>query len=411
MHERLASSLRKSAALVALLAHALVLPGCESRQRPRPEDRPATPAGSASSRLVELALASDMPIERRLQIAGTLEPDERVIVSAKVTGRLASLAVDIASRVEPGQVIAEIEPRDYQLEVEQARASLAQARAELGLEADETTAELDVDNTAIVREARATRDEAATNLARARSLAKEGLATGSALDAAEASAVRAETSLQAAREQVRIRKASVHQRAAGLRAAQQKLADAELRAPIHGIVQARLTSVGSYLAAGAPVVEIVRIDPLRLRIAVPERDAPSVHEGQPVSVQLEGDQRTYGGKVTRLSPALDTGSRTLLVEADIANPGNLRPGNFVRAEIAIGARPALTIPKRAVVVFAGLTKVVLVERGEAVERTVVLGDSAGDRVEVLSGLKAGEAVVVAPGSLQQGQRVRVKDAR
>ena len=408
MHERLASSLRKSAALVALVAHAGLLAGCESQKRPRPED---APAGSASPRLVALAPVSEMPVERRLQIAGTLEPDERVIVSAKVTGRLASLAVDIASRVEPGQVIAEIEPRDYQLEVEQARASLAQARAELGLEADETTSELDVDNTAIVREARATRDEAATNLARARALAKEGLATGSALDAAEASAVRAETSLQAAREQVRIRKAAVHQRAAGLRAAQQKLADAELRAPIHGIVQARLTSVGSYLAAGAPVVEIVRIDPLRLRIAVPERDASSVSQGQPVSVKLEGDQQSYAGKVTRLSPALDTASRTLLIEADIANPGNLRPGNFVRAEIAIGARPALTIPKSAVVVFAGLTKVVLVERGQAVERTVALGDGAGERVEVLSGLKAGEAVVVAPGSLQQGQRVRVKGAR
>jgi RND family efflux transporter MFP subunit len=411
MHERLASNLRKSAALVAILSHAGVLAGCESRQRPSPEDRPGTPAGSASPRLVELAEASNMPIERRLRIAGTLEPDERVIVSAKVTGRLASLAVDIASRVEPGQVIAEIEPRDYQLEVEQARASLAQARAELGLEADETTGELDVDNTAIVREARATRDEAATNLARARALAKEGLATGSALDAAEASAVRAETSLQAAREQVRIRKAAVQQRAAALRAAQQKLADAELRAPIHGFVQARLSSVGSYLAAGTPVVEIVRIDPLRLRLAVPERDAPSVREGQSVSVQIEGDPQSYGGKVARLAPALDTASRTLLVEADIVNPGNLRPGNFVRAEIAIGARPALTIPKSAVVVFAGLTKVVLVEGGQAMERTVVLGDSAGDRVEVLSGLKAGEAVVVAPGSLQQGQPVRVKGAR
>jgi RND family efflux transporter MFP subunit len=411
MHERLASSLWKSAALVAIFSHAGVLAGCESPQRPSPEDHPGTPAGSASPRLVELAVVTNLPIERRLQIAGTLEPDERVIVSAKVPGRLASLAVDIASRVEPGQAIAEIEPRDYQLEVEQARASLAQARAELGLEADETTAELDVDNTAIVREARATRDEAATNLARARALAKEGLATGSALDAAEASAVRAETSLQAAREQVRIRKAAVQQRVAALRAAQQKLADAALRAPIHGIVQARLTSVGSYLAAGTPVVEIVRIDPLRLRLAVPERDARSVRQGQPVTVRLEGDQQSYGGRVTRLAPALDTASRTLLVEADIANPGNLRPGNFVRAEIAIGERPALTIPKSAIVVFAGLTKVVLVEGGKAVERTVELGDSAGDRVEVLSGLKAGEAVVVAPGSLQQGQPVRVKGAR
>jgi len=409
MHERFASVLRQSAAFVSVAASLFL--GCESRTNPRAEDRSAAGVGSAQPKLVELAAATEVPLGRTLEIAGTLDPDERVIVGAKVSGRLASISVDIASRVEPGQAIAQIETRDYQLEVDQARAGLNQARAELGLEPNEKTTELDIDNTAIVREARATRDEAATNLARARALAKEGLTTGSALDSAEATAVRAETSLQAAVEQVRIRKAGVRQREAVLSASQQKLEDALVRSPIQGTVQTRYGSVGAYLAAGTPIVEIVRTDPLRLRIAVPERDASSVREGQVVNVRVEGDDKKYAGRVTRLAPALDTASRTLLVEADIPNPGGLRPGNFVRAEIATGSRPALTIPKSAVVVFAGISKVVLVDKGKAVERNIEVGDTAGDRVEVVSGLKAGEAVVVVPGSLQQGQPVRVKGAR
>ena len=409
MNERRTSNGRSSAALALSLGLVWSANACQPKSSPEAEG--GAPRASAEPRAVELAPVMQTSLERRLEIAGTLEADERVIVGAKVEGRLASLRVDIGSRVEPGQIIAQVETRDYQLAVEQAEASLAQARAELGLERNQTIAELDVESTALVRQARATRDEATTNLARARALAREGLTTGSALDAAEAAAVRAETSLQAALEQVRIRKAAVQQRAAALRAAQQRLADTELKAPIGGVVQARLSNVGAFLSAGAAVVEIVRVDPLRLRIAVPERDAPKVQQGQAVSVRMDGDERPYGGRIVRIAPALESASRTLLVEAEVQNPGALRPGNFVRAEIATGARPALTIPKSALVVFAGTTKVVLVEKGSAVERTITVGDSAGDRIEVVSGLKAGDAVVAAPGSLQQGHAVRVKGRR
>lgn len=409
MSERWPFIVRKGAALASLAGSALLgLSACRDGERPRAEDS-ANPAGSA--RAVELTPVAEGPLEQRLEIAGTLNPDDRVIVGAKVAGRLASLDVDIASRVEAGQLIAQLETREYQLEVAQARAALAQARAELGLEPDQDVAALDVENTAIVRQASATRDEAAANLARARALSKEGLTTGSELEAAEATAVRAETALQAALETVRIRRAAVTQRLAALRAAEQRLADTAVRAPQEGIVQARLSSTGAYLSVGAPIVEIVRIDPVRLRLAVPERDAPRVRTGQAVRVRVEGDPNTYSGSVTRIAPALDAASRTLLVEADIPNPGTLHPGNFVRAELAVGSRAALTIPKRALRVFAGISKVVLVEQGRAVERNVTLGETVGERVEVLAGLRAGEQVVLEPGSLQQGQPVRVKPGR
>ena len=109
----------------------------------------------------------------------------------------------------------------------------------------------------------------------------------------------------------------------------------------------------------------------------------------------------------RLAPAIDPQSRTLLVESDIKNPGHLRPGSLVTAQIIVDSRPAPSVPATAIVRFAGLSKVITVEDGKAKEKQVVTGKTAGDRVEIVSGLAVGESVVARPGSLQQGQPVRV----
>ena len=102
-----------------------------------------------------------------------------------------------------------------------------------------------------------------------------------------------------------------------------------------------------------------------------------------------------------------TGKSSLLIEADIRNDGSLRPGNFVQARIVTGKRDVLAVPKTAIVTFAGMQKVILVNGGKAVERPVTTGDTRGDEVEVVTGLRAGEAVVDEPGTLQQGQPVHV----
>jgi multidrug efflux pump subunit AcrA (membrane-fusion protein) len=112
--------------------------------------------------------------------------------------------------------------------------------------------------------------------------------------------------------------------------------------------------------------------------------------------------------VARLAPALDQQSRTLLVETDIQNAGgHLRPGTLVTARIVVTSKPALTVPTSAIVQFAGLTKVITVEEGKAREKQVTTGKTSGDRTEIVSGVAAGERVVVKPGALQQGQAVRV----
>jgi RND family efflux transporter MFP subunit len=229
------------------------------------------------------------------------------------------------------------------------------------------------------------------------------------LDAAEAALVRAQSNLQSALEEVRIREAQLGQRRSDLGSAEQRLADTVLRSPLDGIVLSRMGHVGEYFAAGTPVVQIVRVDTLRLKLTIPEREATKVRQEQPVEVRVDGDSQVYMGRVARVAPSLETDSRSLLIEADLKNPGHLRPGSFAQCRVIVGSRQAATVPQSAIVSFAGLNKVIIVQDGKAVEKQVTLGKLLGERVEILSGLEPGAQVVSRPGSLKQGQAVRVKN--
>jgi len=332
-----------------------------------------------------------------------------VTAAVKVPGRVASIAIDLASRVTQGDTIASIDPTDYRLRVEQTAAAVSQARVLLGLSPDGTDDTIDPETTAIVRRATATLEEARTARERSETLARDGLTSTAELESAKAAYLRAETEVQSAREEVRLRGAALRQRRSELRLAQQQLSDTVIKAPITGVVQARRTNTGEYLLAGALVADIVRIDPLRLRLVIPEREAQAVAAGQSVRVEVEGDKQAYLGVIARLSPSLDQDNRTLLVEADIRNPGTLRPGVMARARIVAGSKPAPTVPTSAVVVFAGIEKVLTVEGGKAIEKRVTTGQRSGEMVEILSGVKVGDKVVNKPGSLQQGQPVRVTE--
>jgi RND family efflux transporter MFP subunit len=386
--------------------------GCDAGDAKPRAEAPGGRVGEAAARDVRLVPVSPSTLEQVIEIAGTLAADDQVTLATKVPGRLSTIDVDMASPVKQGQLIAQIETTDYEFGVQQAQASLGQARAQLGLSANSSSERLDVDSTALVRQAQATLEEARANAARLARLADEGLTPQADLDAARATLLRSEASIESAREEVRLRQAQVRQRESELSIARQRLADTAIRSPLDGFVQARRASRGEYLAAGAPVAEVVRIDPLRLRLAVPEREATSLRSGQPVRVRVSGQTgpdvaAEYAGVVARLAPSLDAQSRSLLIEADIKNPGTLRPGNFVQARIIVGQRNVLMVPESAVVTFAGLQKVILVEADKAVERTVTTGDVQGDAIEIVTGLREGDHVVDAPGVLQQGHPVRV----
>jgi RND family efflux transporter MFP subunit len=398
----------RSAAILlgAILAATAVCAAC---QREAPAARRATGAKVQEPRPVRVVPAVEGRLPRTVTVTGTLAADEEVAAGFRVAGRLSELAVDLGSVVRKGQVLARLDPSDFRIRVQQAEAALRQVRAGLGLPPEGPDESVDPEKTAPVREARAVMDEARLNRDRMAQLREKDLVPRAEYDAAVSRMLVAESRYQAGVEEVRNRQELLAERRAALSLARQQLADTVLVAPIDGAVRERRASVGEFLAAGAPVVALVRLHPLRLRVAVPEREAAALRIGQAVRVRVEGDPAEHEGRVARLSPSIQEQNRTLVVEAEVPNRGRrLRPGSFARAEIVVEAdRAAVLVPAAAIVTFAGVEKVFGVKDGVAVEKRIRSGRRAGDRVEVLEGLAAGEPIVAEPGNLAGGLPVTI----
>jgi RND family efflux transporter MFP subunit len=368
------------------------------------------PAASPEARAVRTARAAEVAVGKTVVVSGTLAAHEQATLATKVAGRLQSLAVDLGSPVRRGQLIARIEPTDFQLRVRQAEAALTEARARLGLPEDGGD-RVDPARTGTVRQAAALLDEARGKRERASKLFEEGLISQAEWDAAQAAYRVADSRYQDALEEIRGRQATAGQRRVDVAMAQQQLHDTGVYAAFGGVVQRRRASVGEYLAAGAPLVDLVMIDPLRFRAEVPEREAGSVRAGQALRITVDGAPHEYTGRVARLSPSITEGTRVLVVEADIPNDGGLRPGSFARAQIVTdAASTAVTVPNAAVVTFAGLEKVFLVVKGKAAERPITSGRRSEAWTEVVSGVAPGDEVVVDPGNLRAGQPVTAAPA-
>lgn len=358
-----------------------------------------------------LATVEAKTLERAVAVTGSLLPVDQTPVSLQVAGRIEVIAVDLGSRVKQGDLIARLDAADYDLKVRQSAAALGQARARVGLPVDGTDDRVEAEKSSTVTEAKAVLEEARANRERIGALSRQGILSTSELETATAAFNVAQSRYEEALEEARIRMAQLQQRRAEYEIARKQLADTVIRAPFDGAIQERRANIGEYLSVGAPVVVLVRTDPLRLRVEVSERDAAKVRVGLPVRVSVEGDPQAYRGEVKRLSPAISEGSRTLVVEADVPALGRLRPGSFARGQIIIQAEsPALTVPSESVISFAGVEKAFIVVDGRAVEKRVMTGDRGKGWVELVEGLKAGDVVVLAPGSLQTGQGVRAVTA-
>jgi len=360
-------------------------------------------------RQVKTVQVAETPIGESVTVNGTLAVYDQATVGTKVAGRLQSISVDFGTVVRKGQAIAKLEPQDYQLRVQQAEAALAQARARVGLAPEGGDDKVAVDQTGTVREAKAVLDESKAKRDRAARLINQGIIPKAEMDTADADYKVAMSRYQDAVEEISNRQGVLAQRRSELNLARQQLADTILYAPMNGVVQQKQASVGEYLAAAAPVVEIVQIDPLRLRVDVPERESHKIHTGQSVRVTVEGDPDAYLGTVKRLSPSISQQNRVLSVEADVRNNGHLKPGAFVNAEIVTDqTSSAATVPLSAIVTFAGIEKVITIEGGKAAEKVVMTGRRGEDWVEIKSGINVGQAVIVNPGNLQSGQAVAVQ---
>ena len=374
-------------------------------------DTPATaiPQNTTPTRQVRVVAAAETQVARVVGASGTLAADDQIILGTKVIGRLGEISVDLGSRVKKGQAIARVDPSDYRLRVEQAEAALQQARVRLGLTPSGNSDQVNIEQTATVRQAAAVLKEARLSHERMVELWDRKLIARAELDAAVSQLAVADGRYQDAIEEVRNRQAVLVQRRSEHEIARQQLNDTVIVSPIDGAVSERQAAVGQYLPAGAPVVTLVRTHPLRLRLAVPEREARLVRVGQTVNLTVEGDTNKYQSRVARLSPAIAESNRTLMIEAEVPNDqGMLRPGSFAKADIVVeSGQRVVTVPLNAIVTFAGIEKVLTVAKDTAVEKRVRTGRRIDDRVEITEGITAGEQVIVQPGNLVAGEPVQV----
>jgi multidrug efflux pump subunit AcrA (membrane-fusion protein) len=335
-------------------------------------------------------------VRRDVLSVGSLFPYEEVAVSSEVEGKVERVLVDVGDRVGKGQGLVKVLPVELELGADQQRAAYEQTRARLGLpEGGEDLR--DPSDAAEVKRAQAALGDAQQKYERSKSLYDEGLISKWTYDEAEANYKSAKAAYDMARQSVENLRAELQQKRAGLRLAEKKLSDSLIRAPFAGQVKARMVTQGQYLRVQTPVMVIVNIDPLRVRLKVPEKVAGWIEVDQPVAVTVEAyPGRTFTGTVSRMSPSVDTETRTLELEALLKNDeGLLKPGFFARATIASDqVESVLTVPHEAVRYVFGVYKVFTVDGRTLKEQEVKLGERSGDKVEVVEGLKDRQKIAV-----------------
>lgn len=398
-HGRLRTVPRLAEAILLLLV-IVNANSCREANRAEPSKEPR------AAKAVKTARAGMHPMDRMVTVTGSFYAREQSTLSVKVPGRLETIDVDIGSIVRKGDELARIERADYELRVQQAQAILAQARAVVGLPLEGDDDKVDVEKTGTIRQAKAVLEEAAKNRDRVRQLRSDKIAAQSELDTVEAAYAVALSRYQDALEEIRGRAALVLQRRAELSLARKQLADTVTKAPFDAIVHQRLAHPGEYVQTGTPLATIASVDPLRLRLEIPERESQHVRAGQRVRVTIGGNTNVYRAEIARVSPILAETTRMLLVEADVPAAPGLRPGLFAQAEIIVDDNdPALCVPAEALSSFVGIEKVFIVKNGKAFEKNVHTGRRRGQYVEILSGIASGDVVVLNAGRLRSEQPV------
>lgn len=355
---------------------------------------------------VTLSPVQTRPVERTVEVVGTLYGEEEATIATKVSGRVLRTLKDVGDRVGRGEPLAEIDPTDYELTVSQREAALMATLAELGLDSLPEGA-FDPNRVPRVEQARVEAENAGARLARARTLFEQDPPRISEQDYADlATAAKvAASAVEVALMEAGALLADARTRSAELAQAQQALRDTVVRAPGEPqgeggerpyAVARRLVSVGEYVSQGTPMYRVVDADPIKFRASVPERFIAVVERGQRVMVYVDAYREPFEGRVTRITPQINPANRTFEIEVEIENTeGRLRPGAFARGRVVTGVEEGVVfVPAEAVVSFAGVTKVFTVENGVAKEHRVVTGVRADGWVEIRSGLGAGASVAV-----------------
>jgi HlyD family secretion protein len=376
-----------------------------------PENAARAQAASAPTPLaIDSTRVETRELQRSVEAVGTLDPNEEVTISNQVEGTVEQIFVDLGDAVHTGQVIAQLDTRELELNVHQQEAALQQELARVGL--TDPAGSFDEATTSQVRQAEAAFADARIRLERTKKLAESGVIAQQQLDAQQAQYDGAEAALRSSRETVRNIRASITARKAAVSLAQKKLADAKITAPLAGFVKERPAAAGQFLKANSPVVTIVQNSPLKLHTEVPESAVAYVRVGRPVEFQVDAfPEHTFEGRIARLSPSVDQQSRTLKLEAIVNNPdGRLKPGFFARVTIQTDRRDkAVVVPAEALMTVSGIEKVFVIENGKIAERIVRSGVRLTNAVEIVDGVREGELVAKSNlSSLQQGREVSLR---
>ena len=284
-------------------------------------------------------------------------------------------------------------------QVEQARAAVRQAEEKIGLKPNQT---FDPNRVAEVAAAKVTLDLADKELRRAEKLIESGDVSRSFYDQQRARRDQLKEQYDVALAQARQNYAAVEVARTNVANAQSQLALARknlsyalIVSPIDGFVAERTADLGEYVSPQQKVATVVRTNPLRIRIDIPEQAIPEVKVGQSVSVTTSAwPDKNFAGRVARIAPNVSAESRTLTVEAEIDNSGGaLKPGQFATVRILQErAAPAVLVPARAIVTEAGVSRLFVIKDGHAEQRVVQLGQTEGDLVEIKNGVAADEQV-------------------
>lgn len=391
-------------AVMALVLMPLWGAGC-SRQ---------SPAGAAATNpdppvAVESLQVKPETVQRTIELVGTLEGQREVTVSSEVAGRVLAIHADLGDRVQQGQVLVEIDPRELALAVDRQQAALQQALASLGL-SKETDPMPDPVQTSVVRRAAADLADARLNFERAQALLAKNVVARQVYDSAEARYKGAEANYTSALEGVRNLVAQAENLRAQLALARKKVADTTIRAPFAGAVRTRMVEEGQYLKDQGPVMSITDTNPLKLRASIPEQWFPHVAAGARVELTVEAYPEIFQGRVARVSRTIDPQSRSFAIEAEVNNSAErLRPGLFARARLITSKSDSvLRVPANAVISYYGVQKVYAIENSQIVEKVVKLGDRFGDSIEITDGLAPGVVIATTQLSrIHQGSRVTV----
>ena len=367
-------------------------------------------SGEDKALTVTIAAVESREVRRTVEAVGSLFAYDEVTVSPEVDGRAEKVLVDVGDHVTKGQVLVQILPLEYELAVTQQQALLDQARAKLGLaEGQEEIG--DPKQAASVKKAAADLANAEQKYRRTAELTQQGVVSRQTYDEDEANYNAAKAAYDLALQDVTNMQAAIKQDQAVLELARKKLRDTSIRAPFDGFIKERDVTVGQYLKAQSsptPAMTIVNIDPMRVRLKVPEKMAAWVLVGQPIQVSVEAfPDRMFSGKVWRINPSVDAQTRTFDVEGQVENHESLlKPGFFAKASIVSSkVEKVLLIPRRSVNYAYGIYKVYVVNGNKLKEIEIKIGDQSGDDVEILEGVKEGDRLALAA----EGQELALKD--